>query len=360
VLSANPSGTAVGTINYNFWYKCTYANADIAGATAACGTLTVPAAGACVNTPGVGYKCNGVSDDPKAIPAFSYSPASTYTAKVIVERGTAPNAQATATVTVSPAPSCTSATPDGTLVPASQTTHDIFVNGVANASAADVFVWSQANGQDDMVRYSAVNQGGGIWRATVNLNNHQSGNPNYGQFSAHVYLDWPTKGLTHYCNNADFTWSPPAPNPDVDVTIEAVNGSESFSLSGIKDGDVLTFRTIFRNQTGADPATAFEGDIDLSSNLTSPSNFTCVACAGGSLTNSIFDTFRWEGSLTGGSQVEMEFSATVDTQTNQVKEIMTVDAAGNFEPGPIPFNARLILLASPGDPDKPIFREIPP
>jgi hypothetical protein len=56
----------------------------------------------------------------------------------------------------------------------------------------------------------------------------------------------------------------------------------------------------------------------------------------------------------------MEFSATVDTQTNQVREIMTVDAAGNFEPGPVPFNARLILLASPGDPDKPIFREIPP
>jgi len=150
------------------------------------------------------------------------------------------------------------------------------------------------------------------------------------------------------------------PNPDVSVSISAINGSSPTSLANIKSGDVLTFKVIFRNQTGADPATAFSGGVDLSNNLVSPSNFSCVACAGGSLTDSVFDTFRWQGSLTGGSQVEMSFAATVNTQTNQKREILTVDVAGNFEPGPVPFNARLILLASPGDPDKPIFREIPP
>src|SRR3989344_4169739 len=102
VLSANVSGTETGTINYNFWYNCTYTGTVLSTANSTCGTLTTPAAGTCVNTAGVGYKCNGVNTDPQSVPSYSYSPANTYTAKVIVERGTAPNAEARATVTVNP------------------------------------------------------------------------------------------------------------------------------------------------------------------------------------------------------------------------------------------------------------------
>src|SRR3989344_1313670 len=238
ILSADPAGTAVGSINYNFWYDCNYAGADLAAAASLCGALTVPGAGACVETVGVGYKCNGVNTDPKGIPAHSYATVGNYTAKVIVERGTAPNAQATTPVTAN-APSCTSATPDGVTIPFSQSTHDVYINGAANVSITNFGVWSDVNGQDDLTWYVATDQGGGIWKATINLSNHD-----YGTIYAHGYL---TPGLPsqQYCDNADFTWE--APTLSVGLTAAPATGPAPHSSALTADVSGTAVGTINYN-----------------------------------------------------------------------------------------------------------------
>ncbi|GIU76285.1 MAG: hypothetical protein KatS3mg004_3372 [Bryobacteraceae bacterium] len=93
-LTATVGGTATGTINYTFY--CNRADTGIN------------------ITSGWAAKFDGVYDNPKtASGACSYSAPGTYTAKVIVERGSAPPTQAQATVTVTAAaPVLTGATPN--------------------------------------------------------------------------------------------------------------------------------------------------------------------------------------------------------------------------------------------------------
>ncbi len=75
-LKASVSGTATGTINYKF---------------------------DCTNNGSWEYTFDGINDNPKTvIDACDYSTAGTYTAKVRVERGAAPAAEDTATITVTP------------------------------------------------------------------------------------------------------------------------------------------------------------------------------------------------------------------------------------------------------------------
>lgn len=100
-LSALVSGTATGTINYSFWWNCSSASTDVATVSGACGSLPAPAGGSCALN-GAGYKCNGVNANPQSTSANPYSPAGTYTAKVIAERGTAPSAESRTTIIVSP------------------------------------------------------------------------------------------------------------------------------------------------------------------------------------------------------------------------------------------------------------------
>ncbi|MEK7583361.1 MAG: PKD domain-containing protein [Patescibacteria group bacterium] len=105
VLTASATGTEVGTINYSFWYDCTDGTTSVADANTACGTLTTPSAGSCVETVGIGSKCDGITDNPKSIPAHTYTTdagPTIYIPKVIVERGAVLPAQAQASVTVNP------------------------------------------------------------------------------------------------------------------------------------------------------------------------------------------------------------------------------------------------------------------
>jgi len=117
-----------------------------------------------------------------------------------------------------PTPTCTSATPDG--VDATGATHDVYINGVANATAAKLYVWSDINGQDDLWAnvngiYSAVNQGGGVWKATIPFSRH----PDYGAFNVHVYMESPGfSGLGTWCDSANFTRNPPPPTPSGTLT----------------------------------------------------------------------------------------------------------------------------------------------
>ena len=87
-------GSAIGTINYTFWWNCANACTSVSSCTAACGDPTVAANGA---------KFDGVADDQKIV-SNTYSATGTYTPKVIVERSTALAVTKTATVTVTSNP----------------------------------------------------------------------------------------------------------------------------------------------------------------------------------------------------------------------------------------------------------------
>ena len=90
-LTATPTGTATGAANYTIWWHCTDPGTDVTAATASCGDPTSST---------IGEKFNGVTANPPLVD-HTYSMAGTYTAKVIVERGSAPAAESRTTVTVS-------------------------------------------------------------------------------------------------------------------------------------------------------------------------------------------------------------------------------------------------------------------
>jgi hypothetical protein len=57
-------------------------------------------------------------------------------------------------------------------------------------------VWSDVGGQDDLIWYAGVNQGGGTWRASINLASH----PGIGTINVHIYMNGSV-----WCNTANFT-----------------------------------------------------------------------------------------------------------------------------------------------------------
>ena len=90
-LSSNPSGYSplsttltggvsggTGTINYTFWWDCSSGSSNVSTVTGTCGDPT---------NPSIGAKFDGVSETSKDV-AHVYSAVGSYTAKVIVERGT--------------------------------------------------------------------------------------------------------------------------------------------------------------------------------------------------------------------------------------------------------------------------------
>jgi subtilase family serine protease len=96
-FTARATGTASGTVNYSIWWNCSDAGTSVSEVEATCGTLS----NTCQNT-SIGYKCDGVSASSEQV-TYAYSAAGNYTAKLIVEEGSAPPAQATATITVTSA-----------------------------------------------------------------------------------------------------------------------------------------------------------------------------------------------------------------------------------------------------------------
>ena len=98
-LTAQVGGTAVGTINYTFWWNCSNSGTSVSAVTAACGDPTNPV---------IGAKFNAVVATSQNAPHV-YASAGTFTAKVIVERGVAA-AEIRSTITVS-GPSALSVTP---------------------------------------------------------------------------------------------------------------------------------------------------------------------------------------------------------------------------------------------------------
>jgi len=104
-------------------------------------------------------------------------------------------------------PTCSSTGP-GTTTAAVSGTYSVYAYGVSNTVTAVNFpTWGDTGGQDDIVWYAGVNQGGGTWRADINMANHKAGNPEYGNINVHIYMDAPSYSGT-WCSTANFTRIP--------------------------------------------------------------------------------------------------------------------------------------------------------
>lgn len=92
-LTADVSGTAQGTINYTFWWNCSRPGTSVSFTQLLCGDP---------NNPSIGAKYDGVIETSKTV-NHTYSSQGSYTAKVIVERGTASPAESRKPISVGPA-----------------------------------------------------------------------------------------------------------------------------------------------------------------------------------------------------------------------------------------------------------------
>ncbi len=100
-LTATISGTASGTINYSFWWNCTDSGTSVSTVEATCGSLS----SSCTSTT-TGFKCDSQAQTSYSV-SNTYSFPQPYTAKVIVERGSAPPAESRVTITARPVPTVT-------------------------------------------------------------------------------------------------------------------------------------------------------------------------------------------------------------------------------------------------------------
>ncbi|MDO4491154.1 MAG: GBS Bsp-like repeat-containing protein [Lachnospiraceae bacterium] len=64
----------------------------------------------------------------------------------------------------------------------------------ASAKAVSVPVWSQYNGQDDLVWYTASKIGEGVWQAVIDVSRHR----NAGRYLVHIYADNTFAGNTEF------------------------------------------------------------------------------------------------------------------------------------------------------------------
>ncbi|MDO8495194.1 MAG: hypothetical protein Q7S32_01540, partial [bacterium] len=88
ILTATVGGTATGTINYAFWWSCTYVGTSMATAITQCGDPDGTAGNA------IGNRWLATNTNPRLTVPHLYNTVGNYSAKVIVERGVASPAEA--------------------------------------------------------------------------------------------------------------------------------------------------------------------------------------------------------------------------------------------------------------------------
>lgn len=121
-------------------------------------------------------------------------------------------------VCMPPAPSCSGGYPQSTTTTSTTGTFYSYASGVVNATSVTFPTWSSVNvsgnpaydwsGQDDISNpwYPGADQGGGIWRATINLSTHSAG---AGVINTHIYMS--NCGYTNIkCGEANFQICPVA------------------------------------------------------------------------------------------------------------------------------------------------------
>jgi hypothetical protein len=153
-----------------------------------------------------------------------------------------PGGSASASVIVSvaapPAPTCSSAGPDGDGIDSATTTHTSYVYDAVNTTSALFAVWSETNGQDDLIWWPGSNQGSGTWVANVNMASH----PGYGTVFVYAYI---YNGVTQaLCDTANVTR---VKTGTVKVRIDAgktwtLTGPYGYSSSGTGNADLTNLK----------------------------------------------------------------------------------------------------------------------
>lgn len=118
-------------------------------------------------------------------------------------------------------PTCGGTEPESTTITAIPTSFDLHALGVNGATVVHFAVWSDYNGQDDLVWHRGTNLGGGTWKAAINPSDYSVGPTKTGKINVHVYMN--NGGFTNvWCGKADFdvvtsqptpTVAPPTPTP---------------------------------------------------------------------------------------------------------------------------------------------------
>ena len=90
-ITADVNGDAAGLIDYHFWWNCNLTTEDIASVESSCGVLPQPLPGECL-ADDTGMRCDDMANEVQ-LTEHTYQEIGDYTAKVIVERESAPPAE---------------------------------------------------------------------------------------------------------------------------------------------------------------------------------------------------------------------------------------------------------------------------
>jgi hypothetical protein len=143
-------------------------------------------------------------------------------------------------------PRCSGVGPLGVVTSQTSGTLDLYAYDVKSAKRVYFVTWSAQNGADDIVWYPGANQGGGTWRAAVDLSRHRTGSPDYGPFITHVWM-FGASGDT-FCSEMSFTRElPPAPSctgaGPTGVVTSAVSGTLDLYAYGVQNANQVLFPT---------------------------------------------------------------------------------------------------------------------
>ena len=105
----------------------------------------------------------------------------------------------------------------------------ITATGVAGMGTLKFAVWSDVNGQDDLVWYTATNQGGNIWTATVPISRHRY---SAGRYSVHAYGE-NVYSSSRVMTATSFQISAPNAGKTVIKNVNAGAGTFTVEVSGV-------------------------------------------------------------------------------------------------------------------------------
>lgn len=112
----------------------------------------------------------------------------------------------------------------------------ITATGVAQVSNLKFAVWSNVNGQDDLIWYRAQNRGNGTWSVVVPITNHRGSS---GIYNVHAYGD-NAYVINRFLKNTSFAINGPNPGK---VTFKNVNkeaGTFSVNITGAASNSGIT------------------------------------------------------------------------------------------------------------------------
>lgn len=153
----------------------------------------------CVATQGPGFSTGAGSPTSGSDVSTALTSATTFTVFCDGPQGSVSDTQV-----VNVQPHCTSSAAATPTVSIAAGTQYVYAYGVVNATSVSFPTWGDVNGQNDIIWYTGTDLGGGTWRATVSLNSHSPGSPEYGNINSHVYMSG--SGYTNtWCGTANFT-----------------------------------------------------------------------------------------------------------------------------------------------------------